>query len=400
MNAILNLRSVVSATIRLLFAAGFIASTCLTQAQSNVPLVPMGAVWKYLDTGVDQGTTWIAPAFDDSGWASGPAQLGYGDGDEATTVSYGPDPNNKYITTYFRHSFVVNNPSAFTNVQMRILYNDGVVVYLNGMEFFRDYNMGTNAITFSTLALYPAEDYVFNPTVSPSLLVNGTNVLAVEVHLCATNSADLSFDLGMAANVGILLPGMPPGPFVERQVLGFNVRLVARPPSGVTNYLIREKPPFGQPGNISHAGSYDPATGTILFGPFDDGQSRTFTYVDSPPLGSYGRFVFTGEAVANGTSSAIVGDDYTEIPYFPPPLEARLLLRWRPLSQQVALQRIGGGGAPWFVLVSTNLQDWVYVGDLGNVFEGFELVDAGAPNHPCRFYRAQNIRPPAQGLGD
>ena len=388
----------ISATIRLLFAAaGFIACACLTQAQNSIPIVSMGAKWKYLDTGVDQGTAWIAPTFNDSGWASGPAQLGHGDGDEATVVGFGSDPNNKSITTYFRRSFVVNNPSAFTNVQMRILWNDGVVVYLNGMEVFRDYNMGTNAITFSTLALYPAEDYVFNPTVSPSLLVSGTNVLAVGVHLCATNSPDLSFDLGMAANVGIPVPGLPGGPFVERQVLGFNVRLVARPPAGVTNYLVREKPPFGQPGNISHGGSYDPATRTILFGPFADGQSRLLTYTDSPPLGSWGRFVFAGEAVANATSSAVVGDDYTEIPYFPsPPLEARLLLRWRPLSQQVALQRIGGGGAPWFVLASTNLQNWVYVGDLGNVFEGFELVDAGAPSHPWRFYRAQNIRPPSQ----
>lgn len=190
------------------------------------------------------------------------------------------------------------------------------------------------------------------------------------------------------------------GPFVERQVLGFNVRLVAGPPSGVTNYLVREMPPFGQPGNISHGGSYDPATGTIVFGPFDDGQSRTLTYADSPPDGSYGRFVFTGEAVANGTSSAVVGDDYTEIPPFPPPLDVRLLLRWRPLSQQVAIQLIGGSGAPCFILASTNLKDWISVGDLGSVFQGFELVDAEAPIRPCRFYRAQTIPPPAQPLGD
>jgi len=129
MNAISNLRSVVSAMIRLLFAAGFIASTCLTPAQTNVPIVPMGAVWKHLDTGVDQGTAWIAPAFNDSGWASGAAQLGYGDGDEATVLGFGPDPNNKYITTYFRHSFVVNDASAFTNVQMRLPYDDGVVAH-------------------------------------------------------------------------------------------------------------------------------------------------------------------------------------------------------------------------------------------------------------------------------
>src|SRR6185295_1874260 len=52
----------------------------------NTPLVPKGALWKYLDNGSDQGTAWRAPAFNDSTWASGPAQLGFGDGDEATAV--------------------------------------------------------------------------------------------------------------------------------------------------------------------------------------------------------------------------------------------------------------------------------------------------------------------------
>ncbi len=55
-----------------------------TPVTISVPrsLVPLGSVWKYLDNGSDQGTNWIAPNFDDSAWASGPAELGYGDGDE------------------------------------------------------------------------------------------------------------------------------------------------------------------------------------------------------------------------------------------------------------------------------------------------------------------------------
>ena len=40
------------------------------QAQQSV-LVPAGAVWKYLDTGADQGTAWRAPAFNDSGLEDG-----------------------------------------------------------------------------------------------------------------------------------------------------------------------------------------------------------------------------------------------------------------------------------------------------------------------------------------
>ena len=52
---------------------------------------PPGAVWRYLDNGSDQGTAWRAAAFNDTGWKSGAAELGYGDGDEATVVGYGPN---------------------------------------------------------------------------------------------------------------------------------------------------------------------------------------------------------------------------------------------------------------------------------------------------------------------
>lgn len=36
-----------------------------------------GGIWKYLDDGSDIGTAWQDGGFDDSFWASGPAQLGY-----------------------------------------------------------------------------------------------------------------------------------------------------------------------------------------------------------------------------------------------------------------------------------------------------------------------------------
>src|SRR6187549_127862 len=62
-------------------------------------LIAYGSSWKYLDNGTNQGTAWRGTGFSDATWAAGNAQLGYGDGDEATVVSYGPDANNKYITT-------------------------------------------------------------------------------------------------------------------------------------------------------------------------------------------------------------------------------------------------------------------------------------------------------------
>ena len=47
--------------------------------------LPMGSTWRYLDGGVEV-PGWTDPAFDDSAWASGPAELGYGDGDDVEIV--------------------------------------------------------------------------------------------------------------------------------------------------------------------------------------------------------------------------------------------------------------------------------------------------------------------------
>src|SRR5947207_12225321 len=103
-------------------------------ARAQISLVSTGSVWKYLDNGSDQGSGWTARDFVDGAWASGPAQLGYGDGDEATMVGFGPDANNKYITTYFRRHFNVTDASSITNLRARIQRDDGAVAYLNGVE--------------------------------------------------------------------------------------------------------------------------------------------------------------------------------------------------------------------------------------------------------------------------
>ena len=65
----------------------------------NQKLVPFGSDWKYLDDGSNQGTAWQSSSFNDTSWSSGPAQLGYGEGDENTIVSYGANSSNKHITT-------------------------------------------------------------------------------------------------------------------------------------------------------------------------------------------------------------------------------------------------------------------------------------------------------------
>src|SRR6266542_1866505 len=181
-------------------------------------LIDYGSTWKYLHNGTDQGTAWRGTSFNDTAWASGPAQLGYSsnpaENDEATIVSFGPDPNNKYITTYFRRTFSVSNPASYTNLVLYLLRDDAGVVYLNGTEIFRSPNLpaAPTLITSATLATGAAvENFLDVADVSSALglLVSGNNVIAAEIHQLAVNSSDISFDLQLLG-VNTAAPDAPP----------------------------------------------------------------------------------------------------------------------------------------------------------------------------------------------
>jgi hypothetical protein len=181
-------------------------------------LIPQGSTWSYLDDGSNQGSAWRTPTFDDSQWASGPAQLGYGDGDEATVVSYGPSSGNKYVTTYFRHHFQVSDPGQYNSLTFRLLRDDGAVVYLNGQEVLRS-NMPGGSINYLTTASSTVggsdEDTFFATTLSTAGLLNGDNVLAVEVHQRGGASSDISFDLELMGNLGSGAVSVTRGPYLQ-----------------------------------------------------------------------------------------------------------------------------------------------------------------------------------------
>lgn len=167
-------------------------------------LVAQGANWKYLDDGSNQGVAWRGIGFNDAAWDSGPAQLGYGDDDEATIVNDGPD-NDRFITTYFRHRFNITNAANYTNLLVRLLRDDGAVGYLNGAELFR-HNMPGGAIISSTPAdavVGDAEEDAFFdlPGNAGVAFAEGLNVLSVEIHQANNTSSDISFDLELIADL-------------------------------------------------------------------------------------------------------------------------------------------------------------------------------------------------------
>ncbi|MGJ8725945.1 MAG: lamin tail domain-containing protein [Roseibacillus sp.] len=178
-----------------------------------------GDNWAYLDDGSNQGTTWRASAFDDSSWMTGPAELGYGDGDEATTLSFGPDPTAKYATTYFRKTVNIPNPSQFGEFELNITFDDAYVVYVNGVEVARHNNLPVDPAFDFYSGNTVGNNAIDNLSIPTSSFAAGNNTIAVEMHQGNDGSSDLSFNLELIGNppgsgntVSLTIPDTITGP--------------------------------------------------------------------------------------------------------------------------------------------------------------------------------------------
>lgn len=152
--------------------------------------------WSYLDDGSDQGSAWKEPAFNDETWPVGDAPLGYG------TINFhpfgGPEINvDRNLTVYFRKEVELANINLITEARARVMSDGGAIVYLNGTEIARD-NMRDDPVDYLTTALSDsnvAEGNIDVFNFPPSAFVEGTNVIAVELHNGSVGSSDMGMDL-------------------------------------------------------------------------------------------------------------------------------------------------------------------------------------------------------------
>lgn len=181
-------------------------------SSAQTTLVDFGSTWSYSDIGSEpplQGSTsWQQVAYDDASWAAGNAQLGYGDGDESTVIASG------VYTAYFRSSFQVTDPSAFSNLDLNLIYDDGAVIYINGTEAWR-VNMPAGTITYNTFSASQSSDNSLATEQIGNILIPGTNVVSVEVHQRSSGSSDISFDFKL---VGLPAGGtsVVRGPYLQK----------------------------------------------------------------------------------------------------------------------------------------------------------------------------------------
>ncbi len=179
---------------------------------TTTTLIPRNSSWKYLSDGSNQGTAWRNEGFVDTPpWPSGNGQLGYGEGDEATTIPRGPAGGGPdYITHYFRRTFTVTDAASITSLKVHLVRDDGAVVYINGQPATRS-NMPEGEVNYLTPPLgstgSPAENSYHELDVDPDLLLDGVNTIAVELHEISSGNSDASFDLDLIAYAS---SGAPP----------------------------------------------------------------------------------------------------------------------------------------------------------------------------------------------
>jgi hypothetical protein len=157
-------------------------------SQWNSVVIP-GQAWKYtLPDGPN--TNWTKSNFDDSSWSVGNTGIGYGDEDDETIIS-------NTISLYMRKTFEIEDVSLVSRAVLDIDYDDGFVAYINGVEVARDLFSGDHtSYSMPSDGLHEAQLYTGNIPeryfFDKTLLSDGSNIIAVQVHNQSLTSSDLS----------------------------------------------------------------------------------------------------------------------------------------------------------------------------------------------------------------
>jgi len=157
-------------------------------------VVQEGNSWRYFVGKSEPPSDWKTINFNDNNWNTGLSGFGYGDDDDATII----EPT---ISVFLRRTFSIDDTSDVSRLLFAIDYDDGFAAYINGVEIARsnlDYVGGKIQYNqFATTAQeaklyrdeYPETISIENPN---TFLVNGNNVLSVQVHNISESSSDLT----------------------------------------------------------------------------------------------------------------------------------------------------------------------------------------------------------------
>lgn len=185
-----------------LLTVGALAILASSGIQAQTLIFNKNASWSYKDNNQAQPAGWNAQTYDISAWAVGNGPLGYGD-PVTTTI------NSGLTTAYFAKDFTVDLSTLSDTMELGVMRDDGIIVYLNGEEVVRD-NMPAGAVTFNTFSsttIDGAAESVYNIfSIPKSKFVNGVNRFSIELHNRSTTSSDLRIDAYLKTTTNTTTP--------------------------------------------------------------------------------------------------------------------------------------------------------------------------------------------------
>lgn len=153
------------------------------------------SLWKYIVPASEPDPSWRTPAFNDASWNTGKGGIGYGDGDDSTVLAASVN------SLYLRKTFTIDDTSALVRAMLHIDYDDGFIAFLNGAEIARS-NVTGNLPSYNNASdseheavVYKGGDfekYNVDRATLRSVVVNGTNVLSIQVYNSSSASSDLT----------------------------------------------------------------------------------------------------------------------------------------------------------------------------------------------------------------
>ena len=183
-----------------LLAIYFFAGTLTLANAQNINhwemVVAANDTWQYFPGTSEPPSTWNSTNFNSTSWLTGPGGIGYGDGDDGTILSAVP-------SVYLRTNFTLTDTSAISWAILHVDYDDAFIAYLNGHEIARA-NIGTigvkpfyntYSITDREAKVYTGgipERFIIQKDTLKKYIIQGANVLAIEVHNSSPTSSDLS----------------------------------------------------------------------------------------------------------------------------------------------------------------------------------------------------------------
>ena len=163
-------------------------------------IIPRNSDWGFR-SGTSEASSpisdWRDVDFDDSEFTRASAPFWYGDSYPGGTQLV--DMQGSYTCFFLRQTFVIKNVHEIRELQLKAFIDDGFIAWINGTEV-RRFNVSTGEPTVRTLASNAAEPPPLNTyrlSRTQNYLVEGINVLAVQVFNTSATSSDIGFDCSL-----------------------------------------------------------------------------------------------------------------------------------------------------------------------------------------------------------